>query len=53
VDNWILIVVIVVVMLAAGLLRERWCVLRVERWARGRGFDVRSRCARARTAACG
>jgi len=41
-DNWILIVVIVVVMLAAGLLRERWCVLRVERWARGRGFDVRS-----------
>jgi hypothetical protein len=41
-DNWIWIVVIVVFMLAAGLLRERWRVLRVERWARGRGFVVRS-----------
>jgi len=40
-DNWIGIVVIVVLMLAAGLLRERWRVLRVERWARGRGFVVR------------
>ena len=30
-DNWIWIVVIVVFMLAAGLLRERWRVLRVER----------------------
>jgi hypothetical protein len=39
-DNWIGIVVIVVLMLAAGLLRERWRVLRVERWARGRGFVV-------------
>jgi len=41
-DNWILIVVILVLMLAAGLLRERWRVLRVEQWARGRGFVVRS-----------
>jgi len=41
-DNWIGIVVIVVFMLAASLLRERWRVLRVERWARGRGFVVRS-----------
>jgi len=41
-DNWIWIVVIVVLMLAAGLLRERWRVLSVERWARGSGFVVRS-----------
>jgi hypothetical protein len=41
-DKWISIVVIVLVMLAAGLLRERWRVLRVERWARSRGFVVRS-----------
>ena len=41
-DNWILIVAIVLLMLAAGLLRERWRVLRVERWNRGRGFVVRS-----------
>lgn len=41
-DNWIGIVVIVAFMLAASLLRERWRVLRVERWARGRGFVVRS-----------
>jgi hypothetical protein len=41
-DNWIWIVVIVLLMLAAGLLRERWRVLRVERWARGRGFVVHS-----------
>jgi len=41
-DNWILIVVILVLLLAAGLLRERWRVLRVEQWARGGGFVVRS-----------
>ena len=41
-DNRILIVAIVLLMLAAGLLRERWRVLRVERWNRGRGFVVRS-----------
>jgi len=40
-NNWVAVVLLLVIVLAAGLLRERWRVSRIEGWARASGFTRR------------
>ena len=39
-NNWISIVVLLGIVIAAGLVRERWRVSRIESWARAKGLAV-------------
>ena len=40
--TWVVVVLMIVAVLAAGMFRERWRISRMETWARQRGVELRS-----------